>query len=127
MSRERVVHCLRSRHDCCSAGGGVAGVPQPGHARPVAPRVGVFGGRWVEDEGGRGARLEEGGGAALAAVDELVAVGRVAELTPPPEAISAQGTLAVIALQGLYSVTLRDLGSELDICHGLSPMEHFGK
>ena len=71
--------------------------------------------------------MEEGGGAALAAVDELVAVGRVAELTPPPEAISAQGTLAVVALQGLYSVTLRDLGSELDICHGLSPMEHFGK
>ena len=106
MSRVRVVRCLRSRRDCCSAGGGIASVPQPGLGRPVAPRVGVGGGRGVEDEGGRGARLEEGGGAALAAVDELVAVGRVAELTPPPEAISAQGTLAVIgSLQGLYSVT----------------------
>ena len=45
--------------------------------------------------------MEEGGGAALAAVDELVAVGRVAELALPPVAISAQGTLAVVALQGL--------------------------
>ena len=39
--------------------------------------------------------LEVGHGTAVAAVDELVAVGRVAELTPPPEAILAQGSLVV--------------------------------
>ena len=44
--------------------------------------------------------LEEGPGAAVAAVHELVAVGRVAKLTPPPKAILAQGSFVVSVYRG---------------------------